>query len=462
MKSGYVPALGTPLDAAGNLLKESYRRQIEDQIQAGAVGLLCMGSMGIQAFLRSGICPQVAQTAVEAAQGVPVFVGAMDTSIARVRERMAAMEDIDVAGFVLTPPYYSPASPKQMINFFKGAAGCTEHKILLYDLPGVTQCKITYEMVLQLLREIPSLAGIKSADLQMFRRLKLNPEVPEDFIMVYSGLDTFDIAYRWGITNCLDGMACLFSISFLLGGITLCFDPAPLQLDGGMLIIAAVSGATLVLAQLCMLLAMQSGTMGIVTAFSTAGLIVPCIAGMLFMGERMSVWQWLGITLFIAASYLLGRSAKTQNTGFNKKTVLLLVGALLANGGTMLCQKLFTFLRPAGSVSAFSMLSFAIPACFFGAILLLERAKGKQEPMDRKLYLPILLLAAALFVMNQLVTKATAYVPSAILFTVPNAGNNVIAAAMAAVWVKEKITAYSLAGLALSILSVILVLGLAG
>ena len=257
-------------------------------------------------------------------------------------------------------------------------------------------------------------------------------------------------------------MACLFAISFLLGGITLCIDPAPLQLDGGMLAIAAVSGATLVLAQLCMLLAMQSGTMVIVTAFATAGLIVPCVAGMLFMGERMSLWQWLGIALFIAASYLLGRSAKAQNGRFNKKTVWLLAGALLANGGTMLCQKLFTFLRPAGSVSAFSMLSFAIPACFFGAILLLKRAKGKQEPMDRKLYLPILLLAAALFVMNQLVTKAAAHVPSAILFTVPNAGNNVIAAAMAAVWVKEKITAYSLAGLALSILSVILVLGLAG
>ena len=257
-------------------------------------------------------------------------------------------------------------------------------------------------------------------------------------------------------------MACLFAISFLLGGIALCFDPAPLQLDGGMLGIAAVSGATLVLAQLCMLLAMQSGTMVIVTAFATAGLIVPCIAGMLFMGESMSPWQWLGIALFIAASYLLGRSAKAQSGRFNKKTVWLLAGALLANGGTMLCQKLFTFLRPAGSVSAFSMLSFAIPACFFGAILLLGRAKGKQEPMDRKLYLPILLLAAALFVMNQLVTKTTAYVPSAILFTVPNAGNNVIAAAMAAVWVKEKITAYSLAGLALSILSVILVLGIAG
>lgn len=40
----------------------------------------------------------------------------------------------------------------------------------------------------------------------MFRRLTLNPDVPKDFIMVYSGLDTFDVAYKWGIDKCLDGM----------------------------------------------------------------------------------------------------------------------------------------------------------------------------------------------------------------------------------------------------------------
>ena len=40
----------------------------------------------------------------------------------------------------------------------------------------------------------------------MFRKLKLDPEVPEDFLLVYSGLDSFDIAYKWGIDKCLDGM----------------------------------------------------------------------------------------------------------------------------------------------------------------------------------------------------------------------------------------------------------------
>ena len=207
MKAGFVPALGTPLDNNGNLCAESLKKQINDQIRAGAVGLLCMGSMGMQACIRQDVCPEVAAAAVEAAAGqVPVFIGAMDTSISRAKERMAAMEELDVAGFVFTAPYYSACSRDQMMNFFKEVAAATKHQILLYDLPSVTQTKITYDMVLELLRDVPNFAGIKSADLQMFRKLTLNPDVSKDFIMVYSGLDTFDIAYKWGVDKCLDGM----------------------------------------------------------------------------------------------------------------------------------------------------------------------------------------------------------------------------------------------------------------
>lgn len=207
MKHGFVPALGTPLDAVGNLITDSYIRQIDDQINAGAVGLLSMGSMGIQAFISSEVYPTVAKTAVEAAGGrVPVFVGAMDTSVSRAKERMARLEDLDIAGFVFTAPYYSPATRPQMMNFFRGVAGATKHGILLYDLPGVTQSEITYDMVLELLRDVPNFKGIKSANMALFRKLKLCPEVPSDFIMVYSGLDTFDIACKWGLSNCLDGM----------------------------------------------------------------------------------------------------------------------------------------------------------------------------------------------------------------------------------------------------------------
>lgn len=207
LKPGFVPALGTPLDREGNLVAESLRKHIDDQINAGAVGVLCMGSMGIEAFIRDDVYAEVARVAVEAAAGrVPVYVGAMDTSLARVKRRLAAVEELDVAGFVFTAPYYSPTNRTQMMNYFRGVASLTKHKVLLYDLPVVAQAKITLDMVRELIATVPNFGGIKSADTIMFRALKLDPSVPEDFVTVYSGLETFDIVYKWGIDNCLDGM----------------------------------------------------------------------------------------------------------------------------------------------------------------------------------------------------------------------------------------------------------------
>lgn len=207
MKPGYVPAVGTPLDKDGNLCVESYKKQIEDQLKAGAVGILSMGSMGQQAFIRPSVCAEVARVAVETVAGrVPVYVGLMDCCIARAKERIQAVENLDASGFVFTAPYYSACNRAHMMNYFKSVAACTKKPMLLYDLPSVTQSKITYDMVIELLKEVPNLKGIKSNDTFMFRKLKLNKEVPEDFVMVYSGLDMFDVAYKWGIDKCLDGM----------------------------------------------------------------------------------------------------------------------------------------------------------------------------------------------------------------------------------------------------------------
>ena len=207
MKPGFIPAHGTPLTNDGELCVNSFKTQIEQQIGAGAVGLLAMGSMGQEAFIREDVYRDVAKAAVEAAAGrVPVFVGAMDTSIARAKARMAKAEDLDITAFVFTAPFYSACNRAQMMAFFRGVAAATKHGFMIYDLPPVTQCKITYDMVLELIETVPNFIGIKSADTQMFRKLKLNPNVPKDFITVYSGLDTFDVSYAWGINHCLDGM----------------------------------------------------------------------------------------------------------------------------------------------------------------------------------------------------------------------------------------------------------------
>ena len=206
MKYGFVPALGTPLDANGNLCKESYAAQIERMLEAGAVGLLSMGSMGQQAFSSNDVCVEVAETAVKTAAGrVPVFVGAMDNSIKRAKARVASMEHLDVTAFVLTTPYYEVDTPEQVMTYIREVAKSTKHSIMLYDLPGVTNFKITYDMVCKMKKDIPNLLGIKSGDLVLHRKIRLNPEL-KDLQTYFSNLDMFDIAFPWGIGSVLDGM----------------------------------------------------------------------------------------------------------------------------------------------------------------------------------------------------------------------------------------------------------------
>lgn len=255
-------------------------------------------------------------------------------------------------------------------------------------------------------------------------------------------------------------MAWLFAMSSLLAMVSLVTGGGIERFDWITVGMATLSGITLVIAQLCMFLAMQSGTMVITSAFMTAGLIVPCVFGVLIFGETMTAWQWCGVAVFIAASFLLSASAKDQNENFSGKTVLLLLGIFLANGGTMLCQKALTYINPTGSVTLFSFCSFAVPAVAFSLYLMVAASRGVTETLNRKIYVPIALLAVALFLINQMVTEATKYVPSAILFTVPSGGNNVIAALLASLCFKEKMTVKSTIGLLLSVVSLVLVLGL--
>lgn len=206
MSYGFVPALGTPIDECGRLVAESYERQINMMIDAGAVGLLCMGSMGQQAYLLDSECVKTAECAVRAAaKRVPVYVGAMDNSIERTKARFAALEHLDIDAYVLLVPYYSIDNDAQVMNYFRSVAASTKHNIILYDLAVVTKYKITYGMLCQLRRDIPNLVGIKTADVNMLRLVKNNPDFA-GFKCFYSGLDSFDVVYPYGVGPMLDGM----------------------------------------------------------------------------------------------------------------------------------------------------------------------------------------------------------------------------------------------------------------
>lgn len=206
MKQGFFPALGTPLDENGNLLCNSFQKQIQDQIQAGASGLLVMGSMGIEPYIRNNVYPSVARCGVEAVKGqAPVLVGVMDTSIGRVLDRVDVLKDLKIDGVVSTVPYYYAMNQAQVVKFYTALADHSKFPVYLYDLTVVTKTRTMPETVMKLWKH-PNIRGIKTGNLVTARLLLNSPEKPESFDIVYSDLDTFDVAYRYGINKNLDGM----------------------------------------------------------------------------------------------------------------------------------------------------------------------------------------------------------------------------------------------------------------
>jgi 4-hydroxy-tetrahydrodipicolinate synthase len=207
MNKGFYTALGTPVDKDFNLCAKSMAEQIEQQIQAGASGLLVMGSMGCMSYQKDSEYAKIAKVSAEAAKGrVPVLVGVTDVSINRVMDRVAAISDIPgIDGIVSTVPYYGAVSQDNIYKFYNEIANRSGRATYLYDLPVVTKTA-TLPATVKRLWSNPNIKGIKSGNLVMHRVLMRDEEKPAYFDQMFSNIDEFDIAYKYGVDKNLDGM----------------------------------------------------------------------------------------------------------------------------------------------------------------------------------------------------------------------------------------------------------------
>jgi 4-hydroxy-tetrahydrodipicolinate synthase len=126
----------------------------------------------------------------------------MDCSAWRVKDRIRSIAGLDITAVVLTPPFYFGGSNAQLLDFFTDVADFSEYPVYLYDLPGATKIKITFDMV-KALEAHKNIAGIKSGDIVLVRQI--TQQFPE-FEALYSNLDAFDVAMAYGIDKVLDGM----------------------------------------------------------------------------------------------------------------------------------------------------------------------------------------------------------------------------------------------------------------
>ncbi len=260
------------------------------------------------------------------------------------------------------------------------------------------------------------------------------------------------------------GMSAAFALLLLLlSGKALAFVSSLPPLGW---LISCATGLTLTVSCICSLLAMHGSSVVLGSIFSMAGLLVPTIFGIFLFDQSVALAQWGGILCLFVAAALLASSSQTTNGKLTVKTVALLFGSMLANGTTMLLQTMYKNYVPAGDVTLYSFLQFAIPSIvmllIFGIKSSTKEAKEKEKvKFSKKLIIFTVLAAIAIFVISQMSTVSSATVPPAVLFPVSDGGAVVISAIVAATIYKEKITYKSALGIAVGIFGVC-VINLAG
>jgi dihydrodipicolinate synthase/N-acetylneuraminate lyase len=179
---------------------------VESQLAAGAVALLCMGSMGQQPYINGSQYPLVARACAESVRGsVPLYVGVSDVSVRRVAERIDALQEMAIDGVVATVSYYYALSQKEIVYYYRKIADFSPYPLYLYDLPAISQVFLSSDTVLTLMNH-PNIRGIKSANITMLRKVMRDPSFNQEFRIYFSGLDIMDVASSYGLSYMLDGI----------------------------------------------------------------------------------------------------------------------------------------------------------------------------------------------------------------------------------------------------------------
>ncbi len=193
--------------------------------------------------------------------------------------------------------------------------------------------------------------------------------------------------------------------------------------------------------------------------FTMLGSIATAMLGAIFYGDELKPIRIVGMVLLFAAVYVMSLYNKSITGKITKTGALTLiiggVGVSLAD----FMQKVFTK-EALGSPYVFNFYTYflaLIPQLLI-IFLLTRRRDNTINPalVDRRHIIIFIIISAALYLNSVTKTLAVGYLPSTQLYPTLQAANLVSSALLAAVLFKEKITLKSALGIALALISCVL------
>lgn len=190
---GSIVALVTPMDEAGRVDFEAFRRLIDWHIAEGTDCIGVVGTTGESPTVSMEENCELIRVAVQHAAGrVPIMAGTGANSTAEAIELARYARGVGADCHLSVVPYYNKPSQEGIYRHFKAVAEAVDLPLVLYNVPGRTVADMQPETALRL-AQVPGVVGIKEATGDIGRAGWLIRQAPKSFA-VYSGDDPTAVA----------------------------------------------------------------------------------------------------------------------------------------------------------------------------------------------------------------------------------------------------------------------------
>lgn len=161
--SGFMCALVTPIDEAGNVDAGGLERVVARVLAGGVDGVCPVGSTGEGPRLTRAHRLKVAELVrALVPTSVPVIPAPAAMNASDAVDEISGFADAGADACLLAPPAYYPMSEPETVRYYEAVADRSSLPILLYNIPAMTKVRITPKVAAELAGH-PHIAGIKDS-----------------------------------------------------------------------------------------------------------------------------------------------------------------------------------------------------------------------------------------------------------------------------------------------------------
>ena len=208
--SGVMPAVTTKFTKSEELDLDTFRLNLNAQLDAGVSGIILGGTLGEASTLTTEEKKTLVETTVAHVNGkVPVIMNIAEQSTTGAIEAARAAQEQGASGLMVLPPMRYKATDYETVVYFKAIAESTDLPIMIYNNPVDYGIEVTLDMFEELLK-LPTIQAVKESTRDISNITRIRNRFG-DRLKVLTGVDTLGMeSLLMGADGWVAGLVCAF------------------------------------------------------------------------------------------------------------------------------------------------------------------------------------------------------------------------------------------------------------